>query len=275
MTNRTTVKPTVLGVSLLAAALAALATSGGGALADPAGGAQIAERGFHHFRRGPVCRFYGVRLPERFVRLRARAIGYRRIHDIRFVPRLHGRYNWCGFYRAEAMLRGRPFVIFADAHTGRVIGRQRPGRIGRSTRQNLSAATVRSILRRKGYRHIRNIRYVRRGGRDFYMARARRGGWVVRLRIDDESGRIIQRQRLRRYGAVERHYARRGVPNLSQRQMRALLRAKGYRRIRDVRYQQTAEARGYVATADFDNVPYRLHVSGTTGKVESKRRLRH
>lgn len=270
-----TYKHTPLAVSLLATALAAPT---GAAFAAEAGGTQIAEHHPNRFMHGQPCRFLGARVPERFVRIRARAAGFRRIHDIRFVPRRYGRYNWCGFYRAEAMLRGRPFVIFVDSHTGRVIGRNRRGRIGQNHRQDLSPAQVRRILRRHGYRHINNIRYVQRGGRDFYMARAHWRGWVMRLRIDDESGRIVNRQRLRRHSALQRHYAKRPAPDLTpdltQREVRALLRAKGYSRIRDVRYKQTAAATGYVATADYDKVPYQLRVSGATGQVKAKRRLR-
>jgi hypothetical protein len=266
-----TYKLTILEASFLAAALAVPA---GAALANPAGTAQIAEHAPHRFTPGPRCRFYGARIPERFVRLRARAVGYRRIHDIRFVPRLYGRYNWCGYYRAQAMLRGRPVVIFADSHTGRVIGRERRGRFGENRRQDMSPAQVRAVLRRHGFRHIRNIRYVRRGGHDFYTARASRRGWIMRLRVDDETGRILDRQRLRRHSAVERRFARRPAPGLTQGEVRALLRAEGYSRIRDVRYEQTAEATGYAATANYDHVPYQLRVSGTTGKVKTKRRLR-
>lgn len=63
-------------------------------------------------------------------------------------------------------------------------------------------------------------------------------------------------------------------PDLTQREVRALLRAKGYRRIRDVRYRKTAAATGYLAIAHYDKVAYRLSVSGTSGKIEAKRRLR-
>jgi len=259
-----TYQRTLTAVSVLAASLAA---TGGTALAAGAGSAQIAEHNRHTYMHGASCRFRGARVSPRYVRIQAHRAGYRRIHDIRFVPRRHGRYNWCGFFRADAMFRGRPFVIYADAHTGRVIGRDRIGRFGGAQyRQDMAPQQVRAILRRHGYRHIRNIRYVQRGGRDFYVARARRNGWAVRLQVDDESGRIIHRQRLRRMGRIQTS------PDLSQSQMRALLRAKGYRHVREVEYQQIAA--GYAAVADYDGVPYRLRVSGTTGKVESKHRLR-
>lgn len=263
-----TYRRTLTAVSVVAASLAA---STGTALAAGTGNTQIAEHNRHHrhsYMSGAPCRFLGARVSPRFVRIRARRAGYRRIHDIRFVPRRHGRYNWCGFFRAEARFRGRPFVIYADAHTGRVIGRTRRGRLGAHHRRNLAPRQVRAILHRHGYRHIRNIRYVQRGRRDFYVARARRHGWVVRLRIDDESGRIIHRQRLRRMSRIQRS------PDLSQRELRGLLRAKGYSGVRAVEYRQIATAPGYAAVAEYDGVSYRLHVSGTTGKVEAKRRLR-
>lgn len=260
----------ILAVSLLALPFAAPA---GARLAAPAahadGVTQLAEGGRQHtLMRGRACRFRGARLSLRELRWHARRAGYRRIHDIRFVPRRHGRYNWCGFYRAEAMQRGRPFVIFADAHSGRIIDRRRIGRRGQSYRQNLSNGQVRRILRRQGYRQIRNLRYVRRNGRDFYVARAQWRRWVVRVRVDDETGRIVNQRRLRRLSLEMKR------PDLSEREVRALLRSRGYSKIRDVRYEQIAEAPKYVATASYDRVAYRVQVSGTTGKVEAKRRLR-
>jgi hypothetical protein len=259
---------------LLAAPLMALplAVPTGAALAAHAADAQVAQHRGNHFMRGAPCHFRGARISRRDVRRHARRRGFRRIHNIRFVPRRHGRYNWCGFYRAEAMFRGRPFVIFADSHTGRIIGRHRRGRgrghVGRSYRRDLSVGQVRRMLRRQGYRRIRNVRYVRRNGRDFYMARAHWRGWVVRLRINDETGRIVNRRRLRRLSFDLK------TPDLSHSQVRALLRSKGYRAIRDVRYEQTANAADYIAIAKFDSARYRVRVDGTTGRLEGERRLR-
>jgi len=267
MMNRpTALRPAAVSAALFATPLAAQAGTALAGQADVA--VQIAERAPHRFMRGRVCEFRGVRIPALIVRRNARAASYRRIRNIRFVSRRHGRHHWCGFYRAEATLEGRPFVIFADSHTGRVITRHCQGRIGQSYRPNMSVAKVRSTLRRHGYRRVRDVRYVRRGGRDFYLARAHRRGWVMRLRIDDETGRVVDRQRLQR-SSLER-----ASPALSASEVSALLRAKGYRDIRVVHYRQAAEAAGYEAIASYDSVPYRLQISATTGKVKAKRRLR-
>jgi len=253
---------TGLATSLLAAAIA---VPGGAAQAAQAGGAQLAEHvPAYRFIAGRDCIFRGVQVTQQSVRHYALMAGYRDIGNIRFVPRQYGRELWCGYYRADATLAGRPFVIYADARNGRIVGRMEVARYGHGTYQNLSDAQVRTILLNYGYRGIRDIRYVQRDGHDFHIARADWRGWVVRLWVDDVSGRVVDRERLRRLGGTI------GRPDLSQEQLRELLRSRGYRDIREV----GAEATAHDFVAYIGNVAYRIRVSTTTGEIESQYRLR-
>lgn len=259
---------TFVATSLMTSIVAATLTIPGGAAqaaqAAQAGGVQLADYVPHRFMAGGDCIFSGVRLTHRSIRHYALVAGYRDIHNIRFVARRHGPERWCGFYRADAMMMGRPFVIYADSRSGRIVGRQEVARYGHGRYQNLSAVQVRTILLNYGYQGIRDIRYVRRDGRDFHLARAVWRGWVVRLQVDDDTGRVVNRERLRRRGGTFE------VPDLSQQQLRELLRRRGYRDIREVRSEPTA----YDVVAYLGSVPYRIRVSVSTGEIESEYRLR-
>jgi len=254
----TTFVATGLMTSLLATALAAPSA------AAQAGRAQLAEVAPHSFTIGNLCQFRGNRQTHQSIRRNANASGYLEVRNIRFVPRRYGADRWCGFYRADAVLWGRPIVIFADSRTGRIVGRQELARYDQGRHRGLSVVQLRTILLNVGYRDIRDVRHVRRGGRDVYMARAIWRGWVVRLSIDDQTGRVVDRERLWRFsGTIE-------SPSLSQEQLRELLRSRGYRDIREVRHEPTA----YDVVAYVGTVPYRIRVSVATGEIESEYRLR-
>lgn len=258
----TTLVATSLMTTLLATALAA--PGGAARAAQTGGGVQLADYAPHDLTVGSPCNVRGARLPRQSIRHHARLVGYRAIRSIRFVARRYGANGWCGYYRADAMLQGRPFVIYADSRTGRIVGRRELARYGAGYNQDLSDVQVRSILLNYGYRGIHDIRYVRRDGHDFFTARANWRGWVVQLWIEDETGRIVNRKRLHRFGSAG------GARDLSQEEVRELLRSRGYRNIRSVQHEPTA----YDVVAYLDDVPYRIRVSVSTGEIESEYRLR-
>lgn len=124
--------------------------------------------------------------------------GYRRVSGVRYTV-----VNGDDFYRAYAWRNGRRYQLHVSDENGRVIRHQvvrgrgihRGQRYGRDHR--LDRRDVRRRLRAYGYRRIRNIQFVDRGRRDFYRATAWKYGHKYRVRVSDETGRLIASRRIR------------------------------------------------------------------------------
>jgi len=125
------------------------------------------------------------RASKQDVRQALRRHGYRKINNFRFVDRGAKEY-WVG----RASKDGHDYRVFAEAGTGK------PYRRVQLDNDRASAADVRHSLRAAGYRKIQNLRFVDRGKRDFYIARARRGGQVYRVWLDAEDAEIRRAKRV-------------------------------------------------------------------------------
>ncbi len=206
----------------------------------------------------PVCLYDAPRASKATVRQYARASGYRHIHDIKYHGRRFNRRNKCGFYRAAAARNGRRFVIYANADTGRLISARRVGRVRGHRR--LNEGQIRARLRHQGYRHIRNIRYVDRGRREMYVARARKGGAVFRVRVDERTGKVESRTRLKTIRA-------------SKQQVRHQLRRRGYRHIANLRVRDRGGNELWVARAVKNSITFRVFADIETGRPIRRVRL--
>lgn len=205
----------------------------------------------------PACLYDAPRAGEAAVRRNARASGYRRIRNIKYHGRRFNRRNQCGFYRAVAVRNGRRFVIYANADTGRLISARRVGHVrGR----RLNEGQIRARLRNQGYRHIRNIRYVDRGRREFYVARARKGGAVFRVVVDERTGKVQNRKRLK-------------AARASERQVRRQLRRRGYRKIANLRVRDRGGNTYWVARAEKNSITFRVFADIETGRPVRRVRL--
>lgn len=206
----------------------------------------------------PACLHDAPRAGEPAVRRNARASGYRRITNIKYHGRKFNRRNQCGFYRAVAVRNGRRFVIYANADTGRLISARRVGQDRAGKR--LNEGQIRARLRNQGYSRIRNIRFVDRGRREVYVARARKGGTVFRVTVDERTGKVQNRKRLKTVRA-------------SQKQVRRQLRRRGYRKIANLRVRDRGNTEYWVARAQKNSVTFRVFADIETGVPTRRVRL--
>jgi len=122
---------------------------------------------------------------EQEVRQMLRRYGYHKIQNLRFVDR-QAREYWVG----RASKGGHEYRVFAEADSGK------PYRRVRLDNDRASATDARRSLRAAGYRNIRNLRFVDRGKRELYIARASRGGHDYRVWLDAEDAEIRRAKRV-------------------------------------------------------------------------------
>lgn len=244
----------------LAMTLAAAAAAAGMPATQLAQGA-----GFHDIARWQLCRHAGYRAPIGIAIREANRAGYHNVHDVRFVARRYGNGRACGFYRMEAVRGRERFILYASAGSGRLIGRQ-PIFFGpRHRGPNLTKAGALTTLYPYGFRRVRELRYVRAPRGDHYAAEAVKGGWVVHVRISDETGAILSTRRPHQVRSDNR------FPELTRREVREALRQDGFRRITNLRYVRRPQQDFYVARAWRDGRPPVVRVSDETGEVTGRR----
>lgn len=190
-----------------------------------------------------------------------RRMGYGDIRNLRYR-----RVGQRDFYQARVTKGRGVFVVRIDDENGKLLNRKRVAtRKPEHRRIGMTEAEVRASLRDDGYRRITGIDYVRRGKRDFYVAKAWRDRTQYQLRIDDQSGNVVNRKRIGTRGADR--------PRFDEKQIRVQLRRAGYRRISDIDYVRRGRTDFYVAKAWQGRVQYRLRVNDETGAVIGRTRI--
>ncbi len=145
-----------------------------------------------------------------------------------------------------------------------------PARAGQA---RMAPYQVRQTLQRAGYRRVADIRYVRVGPRqDFYRATAWMKGRQYRLRVSDETGRIIARTFVQaRYNPAYPQARVRGVDRIEVRQ--SLIR-QGYSRITNIRFNGEVHDDHFVAEAWKNGRHYRLKIDDDNGRILARTRIR-
>lgn len=199
----------------------------------------------------PACVYDKARASVAEIRESARAAGYRRVRGVTLIKRKYNNANQCGFYRGRAWRNGRQYALYFNADTASLINVRFTGKA--KAPQRLNEKQARQRLRKQGFRKIRNLRFVDRAQNEFYIARARKGGNLYRVTADASTGNVVREKLLKRQRATEP-------------EVRQALRARGYRKIRNIRFRDRRGDEFYIARAVKRGQEFRIFADAETGK---------
>ena len=188
-------------------------------------------------------------ISETQARRRLRRADWRKIRNLRYVDQGPKEY-----YIARATNAGVVHRVWLNADTGGVV------RTKRIEPAQASRKDVRQALRARGYRQIKNLRFVDRGAREYWIARATKNGKAFRIFANAETDRPVRRIRIDK-----------GVA--SKAEVRHTLRAAGFRGIRNVRFVNCGSSGVYVAEAKRWGAAYRIWLDGEDAEIRRFKRL--
>jgi hypothetical protein len=189
------------------------------------------------------------RLSEQQIERRLARQGWNRIRNIRFVDRGND-----DFYVVRARKAGVVYRVWIDASSGKVE------RTKRLTPEHASKQDVRRTLRHHGYAKIRNLRFVDRGAKEYWVSHASKGGHDYRVFAEADTGKPYRRVRLDNDRA-------------SAADVRHSLRAAGYRKIQNLHFVDRGKRELYVALAMRGGRQYRVWLDAEDAEIRRAKRV--